>query len=852
MKRTNNEPTKEKVQITNESLKIMNKIFKNKSFTSKENKKIKFNSKYKYNEIFSPISNKNYSYEKNKKPFPVFLKNHFVNNMCKIKINEENSKNNCKEDDENYQNVSNAKKYDMSNICFEEKINESEQEVNSNKKKAENLSEDQNVTQLNKNNGFPLYSNNKEMISNLLKQINDFRKDKDSIKEFINNLSQLIEQAPVVNEFNIRNILFTDKDFEIFDKLIPTKLLFLLNLSNVISIINLIWEKEKIDIKIFIESLNQLGIFFSYVSRKDQTKIKDYVLLTPLPLNLYNYLSTNGESGFLKKDLKNLAREFCNSNDKYQNDVGFCFEEINIINLTNSIDKSNYEINPKIMYYLKGCVVERLAELNIIQKLKEYENLNLKSNNSKKQYYGYNEIDLCLTMKNDVKLALNYNFDLISPKDGNKEVLLLKKDYMYFFECKNEVNDIIDNISRIEEINNRFLEAYNNISKVQTQNFVFKYKKVDFINLCNKNKENVKDIISYTKPDFKNQVLIYSSPQISINTIIKLTNNIQNLNIKIEKEGEETKKEMKKMKNENNELKDEMENMKNKNNELKDEMENMKNKNNELKDEMENMKNENNELKDEIKKLKNKNNELEDKIEKMNDKISLNGKFYIQQFYEKCLNTLEILTPISITQFIKSCHDNSKFNGEFINKYYKTTYDCFDSLSIAVSQKYSDELLYEKIKPFIGKFIIRKEDETKWLNIMELIQNKVNKKDKSSIYYNGLLELLFGIKFIKYKINMDHDIMTKNDQKTIDKINKLILFIEVFDININHYINKDSTDDLAKKFENKFQIAILYLCNTFANEDTLNSIIQLEKNPQEIIRKIISCQNFSNSKHYFP
>ena len=94
--------------------------------------------------------------------------------------------------------------------------------------------------------------------------------------------------------------------------------------------------------------------------------------------------------------------------------------------------------------------------------------------------------------------------------------------------------------------------------------------------------------------------------------------------------------------------------------------------------------------------------------------------------------------------------------------------------------------------------------------------------------------------------------MTKNDQKTIDKINQLILFIEVFDININHYINKDSTDDLAKKFENKFQIAILYLCNTFANEDTLNSIIQLEKNPQEIIRKIISCQNFSNSKHYFP
>ena len=47
--------------------------------------------------------------------------------------------------------------------------------------------------------------------------------------------------------------------------------------------------------------------------------------------------------------------------------------------------------------------------------------------------------------------------------------------------------------------------------------------------------------------------------------------------------------------------------------------------------------------------------------------------------------------------------------------------------------KYSDELLYEKIKPFIGKFIIRKEDETKWLNIMELIQNKVNQIDTKAL-----------------------------------------------------------------------------------------------------------------------
>ena len=99
-----------------------------------------------------------------------------------------------------------------------------------------------------------------------------------------------MEYYPAINEFNqVKEPLFSIDDFEIAKKPKNTKFFFSVNLLNIISVMNLLWEISKKSPKIFIGYINKLEFYFSFVT-DDKSKGKDIVMLTPVSENLYNYL----------------------------------------------------------------------------------------------------------------------------------------------------------------------------------------------------------------------------------------------------------------------------------------------------------------------------------------------------------------------------------------------------------------------------------------------------------------------------------------------------------------------------------------------------------------------------------
>ena len=96
-----------------------------------------------------------------------------------------------------------------------------------------------------------------------------------------------------------------------------------------------------------------------------------------------------------------------------------------------------------------------------------------------------------------------------------------------------------------------------------------------------------------------------------------------------------------------------------------------------------------------------------------------------------------------------------------------------------------DNLLYYEISPLIGKKLEKKEDQEKWQVIKDKIIEKINKKNLVSIYYEGLLELFFGINHLKKNEKIDYDIFSEEESKFISLIGQLILFTELIEDKMN-------------------------------------------------------------------
>ena len=160
------------------------------------------------------------------------------------------------------------------------------------------------------------------------------------------------------------------------------------------------------------------------------------------------------------------------------------------------------------MYYIKPNAIKRIINKKIINKPENY-TFPKQINNDK--FEGYNEIDFCITMLEDIKISENENFQIIMEekkmkKSGN---IILKKGSIYFFEIKKSINKIYEGRFDTEKKNKRFLEAYKNIDI--TQNIKFDFNDYTSIYICIKDYNKVMDFLKENK--MENKKVIYFNPK---------------------------------------------------------------------------------------------------------------------------------------------------------------------------------------------------------------------------------------------------------------------------------------------------------------------------------------------------
>ena len=258
--------------------------------------------------------------------------------------------------------------------------------------------------------------------------IEKLKDEKYKQEELINDLIELIEKCPIINKFTDMR-LFKKEDFDIFIETNDEKFLFILNLHNMMNIVNLLWFYSKKNSEHFLNLLDKLGIYFSYVKRKEDpnSKIIDVVLLTKIPLNLYNYISNYSDSEFDNTKLKEMAKSFSKYGDKYIEDLGFCYQDLTIMNILNQLEDKQFSLNDEILYYFNQEAAEKIINNDFIEAPDHYKlSSSIKTQEStietnEKPFQGYNEIDLCLTMLEDVALEKNDNFNFIDSRNEEKK-----------------------------------------------------------------------------------------------------------------------------------------------------------------------------------------------------------------------------------------------------------------------------------------------------------------------------------------------------------------------------------------------------------------------------------------------
>jgi len=614
--------------------------------------------------------------------------------------------------------------------------------------------------------------------------------------ELIIDLNNLINECAIINKFNDITVL-TPNFFEIFEEINVKKFLLTINLLNYLNIINGIWSYTKGKIDEFMSILKELGICLSYVKRDNKKNDEeiDIVLLTPKSPVIYNYISTYGELGFVNTDFKKIAKEYCEWDEKYNFDTGFCFEDLATLYLCDTLDKDNFIIFPNVTYFIKNEYAESLIKLNLIEIPKSYKVCSSKN----KDFKGYNEIDFIIQMKNDVKIEENYNFNQIIDGDLKKEdkVIILEKDMTYVFEIKKKVEDMFQKIEHVDKVQDRYIEAYKNAKCNKNPLFsISKYKK---ILVCDQNYAQTKKKILEKKLNNKN--IIYSNPQVGITSLLRMNKNFKNLN-----------REM-------IHLNSKYDNLYSKYDQLAKEIQQLKQS---LSDERKD-----NKL---LQKEKDMEKKEKEKLISENKLIEQLSKDNLYEMSLKSLNEVLKLNSYNVSYIIKNIG-----NLNLIGKLLNNSFYCFEMVFKELKKK--ENIFFKKVEPLIDSQI--KISDGKEINdIKNLLNQKIDKAEIYSIYYEGIKYFLFGLE--EKNPIFYFDIFNSEARK---HIKYLIGFTEILEKNTN-----------IIDIESKYQEAIMFLADLMFKSDKLYNIMNFankeSQDNKEIIKILITCFNMQNYKDY--
>ena len=640
-------------------------------------------------------------------------------------------------------------------------------------------------------------------------EINIFKKENEKILNNINNiliqknpdinlllesLKILLENYPAINEFKqVNDPLFSTDDFDIFKNPLDNQLIFSINLSNIISVMNLLWEVSNKSPKIFLEHTNKLNFYFSYVT-DEKFSGNDIVMLAPVSENLYNYLSTYGGEMFKDETISKKAFNYVHSIPKFNFDRGYYFEDMNSINLLNYIGEGNYILLPKVIYYIKENTAKKLNKLNIISIPNEFKFHD--PSKDVKEYKGYNEIDLAIKIKKDICIETNENFKLIpkneylnfktANKDNSDEPkkisipIEFKEGDYYLFEMKINPNSIVNSINDIRKKYSRYIDALKNTKIIQN----FEESKFNLAFVCNNSYNDAQLATKEVKED-----VIYSNPQVGLRILLKYDKKFKYLNEKVDS-----------IKNDNEQLKKEKE-------EFNIKLAAIKNDNEQLKKEME---------------------EINTKLKELNENL----KNYINQMeYDKEIiqynNSRPYLTyisnPMKVIFLIQT-----KSGREDTIKRYSRLYDCFEHVSTfykRIKERQND--LCIRIIKYIGKDIKEEKEKEEWRSI----KTEILKRYKNSVYYKGLVIFLFGEDY-NNKDKEDFSILSGNNSEIRKYVKNFIIFLSIF-------MDNSPNEDI----EDKFQSVIVYIAEKMIGMkiiselfDKANAIIGDGKDKKKMIK----------------
>ena len=634
-------------------------------------------------------------------------------------------------------------------------------------------------------------------INNILIQKNP------DINLLLESLKILLENYPAINEFNqVNDPLFSTDDFDIFKNPLDNQFIFSINLSNIISVMNLLWEVSNKSPKIFLEHTNKLNFYFSYVT-DEKFSGNDIVMLAPVSENLYNYLSTYGGEMFKDETISKKAFNYVHSITKFNFDRGYYFEDMNSINLLNYIGEGNYILLPKVIYYIKENTAKKLNKLNIISIPNEFKFHD--PSKDVKEYKGYNEIDLAIKIKKDICIETNENFKLIpkneylnfkpANKDNSDEPkkisipIEFKEGDYYLFEMKINPKSIVNSINDIRKKYSRYIDALKNTKIIQ--NFKFEESKFNLAFVCNNSYDDAKLATKEVKED-----VIYSNPQVGLRILLKYDKKFKYLNEKVDS-----------IKNDNEQLKKEKE-------EFNIKLAAIKNDNEQLKKEN---KNEMEEFNTKMKEFGSQINYLKNYIKQMEyDKE-------IIQYNNSRLYLTYISNPMKVIFLIQT-----KSGREDTIKRYSRLYDCFEHVSTFYKRiKERENDLCIKIIKYIGKDIKEEKEKEEWRSIKTEILQKFN----DSVYYKGLVIFLFGEDY-NNKDKEDFSILSGNNSEIRKYVKNFIIFLSIF-------MDNSPNEDI----EDKFQSVIVYIAEKMIGMkiiselfDKANAIIGDGKDKKKMIK----------------
>ena len=355
------------------------------------------------------------------------------------------------------------------------------------------------------------------------------------LKEF----SKVLRTVPLF-EVEVPDKVIEEDSFEILQKkkLNP---IFVLNLINIINIINFVWNCTKKNVEMLHKILLDLNIMFSYLKNDDQI---EYVLLSLIPLNMYEIIAKYGKKCF-KREYNFDINYF--SADRNLSQIGLVYQENTIIQINSLLDNKQID-TPTIMYYINNKDSQILFKNKIFNRPENFLDLDYKSEYI---YSGYNEIDYSFILEEDVEIEQNCIFNKVVEDEEVKqyynskdEKIKILKNTNIFIEIKSKIdnNNIISNLAKNAE---RFSEAYAQPAYNGINKKYYREKHENFL-LYNNNRKDAYNILedNEDKEANKNIKVYYNSGYVQLASIVSLKNEIRTINGKMVEEKEKMEMQM--------------------------------------------------------------------------------------------------------------------------------------------------------------------------------------------------------------------------------------------------------------------------------------------------------------------